>query len=140
MVGMGPGARSYTTALHYSSDYAVGRAGILDIIANYNRRTGEQFAQADYGCELDAQEQRRRYVLKSLLRSDGLDLSAYASFFGTEAFAEFQQLGELLEDELAVESGRYLRLTMEGMELSDVIGPWLWSANVRERMNDFALR
>jgi oxygen-independent coproporphyrinogen-3 oxidase len=157
MVGIGPGARSYTRALHYSSEYAVGRPGILDIIADYNGRTSEQFAEADYGCELDSQEQKRRYVLKSLLRSDGLDLRAYAEFFGAEVFEDFPQFFELIEEGLAASRSeacpltpalslegegdkRRLRLTAAGMELSDVIGPWLWSAGVRERMNEFALR
>ena len=140
MVGIGAGARSYTTALHYSAEFAVGRPGVLDVIADYTSRTAEQFAAADYGCELDVNEQRRRYVLKSLLRSDGLDLAGYRAFFGTEVLADFPQLEELVESSFAVVDSAHLRPTMEGLELSDVIGPWLWSAAVKQKMGDFELR
>ena len=138
MVGLGPGARSYTAALHYSTEYAVGRPGVLEVLADYNERTGRQFSQADYGCELDLDEQKRRYVLKSLLRSDGLSLTGYHEFFARDALADFPQLGEL--GGFAGLAGGHLRLTSRGLELSDVIGPWLWSAAVRERMGEFVLK
>lgn len=140
MVGLGAGARSYTAALHYSTEYAVGRFGVLEIIEDYNRRTHEDFAHADYGCELDREEQQRRYLLKSLLRQDGLDLSAYQSAFASDAFADFPQLGELLEQGMAVRNDHRLRPTAKGLELSDVVGPWLWSPAVREKMHDFSLK
>jgi len=140
MVGLGPGARSYTKALHYSTEYAVGRTGVLEIIQDFVGRTREQFSFANYGCELDLEEQKRRYVLKSLLRSDGLELADYTAFFHSNVCSDLPQLAELAEEELAVEAQGYLKLTPEGLELSDVIGPWLWSPAMRERMNEFALR
>lgn len=140
MVGLGPGARSYTRALHYSSEYALGRTGVWDIISASNRRTREQFAYADYGCELNGEEQKRRYVLKSLLRCEGLDLVAFRGCFGSEAVTDIPQLLELVEEDLARQADGHLQLTGAGLELSDVIGPWLWSAAVRERMNGFVLR
>ena len=51
MVGLGPGARSYAKALHYSSEYAVERTGVLSVIEEYIGRTREQFSFADYGCD-----------------------------------------------------------------------------------------
>jgi oxygen-independent coproporphyrinogen-3 oxidase len=140
MVGLGPGARSYTRALHYSTEYAVGRGGVLDIIDDYVGRTHEQFSAADYGCELDAEEQKRRYLLKSLLRNDGLQADDYLAFFRSDLFGDFPQLTELIEDGLAVSTVDRLTLTSEGLELSDVIGPWLWSPTVQEKMSEFALR
>ncbi|MDB6066902.1 MAG: Radical domain protein [Pedosphaera sp.] len=139
MVGLGPGARSYTSALHYSSEYAVGRPGIMDVIADFNTRTHEQFSVADYGCELDVGEQKRRYLLKSLLRSDGLDLEDYRAFFTSDAIYDFPQLNELLDDGLAQEHDGALKLNGRGLELSDVIGPWIWSSSMRERMETFKL-
>jgi oxygen-independent coproporphyrinogen-3 oxidase len=140
MVGLGPGARSYTRTLHYSTEYAVGRSGVLDIIEDYVGRSGEQFSAADYGCELDAEEQKRRYVLKSLLRSDGLQVDDYLAFFRSDLIADFPQLTQLIEEGLAVNKVDRLTLTSEGLELSDVIGPWLWSPTVQEKMSEFALR
>jgi oxygen-independent coproporphyrinogen-3 oxidase len=140
MVGLGAGARSYTSALHYSTEYAVGRSGVLEIIEDYNRRRQDDFAYADYGCELDREEQQRRYLLKSLLRQDGLDPAAYRNTFASDPFTDFPQLNDLLVKGLAIHEGTQLRPTAEGLEWSDVIGPWLWSAAVREKMNDFALK
>jgi coproporphyrinogen III oxidase-like Fe-S oxidoreductase len=140
MVGLGPGARSYTKALHYSTEYAVGRTGVVSVIDDYIGRTREQFSFADYGCELEMEEQKRRWVLKSLLRSDGLELAAYAAIFQSDVFADLPQLIELTEEGHAIRGQGRLSLTADGMELSDVIGPWLWSVAVREKMQDFALR
>jgi oxygen-independent coproporphyrinogen-3 oxidase len=140
MVGIGAGARSYTTALHYSTDFAVGRPGVLEVITDFNLRTHNQFAFADYGCELDLNEQKRRYVLKSLLRRDGLDCARYCASFFAEVLFDFPQLDELVDEGLASQNGDHLRLTSAGLGLSDVIGPWLWSSAMREKMNEFALR
>ena len=60
MVGLGCGARSYTRALHYSTDYAVAASAVREVIADYAARDEATFAFADYGCELDDAEQRRR--------------------------------------------------------------------------------
>lgn len=140
MVGMGPGARSYTGAVHYSSEYAVGRAGVVEVIQKFNKADRADFAMANYGFELDDDERRRRYVIKSVLRAEGLDLAAYRRAFLTDAWSDFPQLAELGEDNLAEWVDGRLKLTPSGMELSDVIGPWLWSKPVRERMEDFPLK
>ena len=71
MVGLGCGARSYTSTLHYSSEYAVGSTGVRQIIADYMARSNETFDYADYGFVLDEEEQRRRYLIQSLLQADG---------------------------------------------------------------------
>jgi oxygen-independent coproporphyrinogen-3 oxidase len=140
MLGLGAGARSYSSALHYSTEFAVSRPGVQGILQDFTERTSKQFAWADYGCRLDSEEQRRRYVLKSVLRVDGLSLADYRSHFGTDAFEDLPQLTELLEEELAEAPGGTLRLNARGFEASDVIGPWLASPSVRSRMESFALR
>lgn len=140
MVGIGPGARSYTKAVHYSTEYAVGRVGVLNIIDDFNQRTHEQFSVADYGCELEIEEQKRRYVLKSLLRNEGLKLADYSAFFQSDVLNDLPELAELMDENLAMNSDGRLKLTAEGLELSDVIGPWLWSTPMREKMSEFALQ
>ena len=138
MIGLGPGARSYTQALHYSTEYAVGQTGVRAIIESFNARASE-FAFADYGAELDLTEQKRRYVLKSLLRADGVSFARYQQQFGSEVMQDLPQLVELLELELASESDDGLRLNAEGLAWSDTIGPWLYSEAVTERMNEYEL-
>src|SRR5207245_810892 len=73
MIGLGCGARSYTRGLHYSLDYAVAPKGVKGIIADYLARDAAEFATAEHGFALDPDEQRRRYLLRSILNADGLD-------------------------------------------------------------------
>jgi oxygen-independent coproporphyrinogen-3 oxidase len=138
MIGLGPGARSYTQALHYSTEYAVGQSGVRAIIESFNARERE-FAFADYGAELDPAEQRRRYVLKSLLRADGVSYPTYQRRFGSAVMQDLPELVELLQLDLTIESGEGLRLNAEGLAWSDTIGPWLYSNAVTARMNAYEL-
>lgn len=141
MVGIGCGARSYTRALHYSSEYAVEARGVREILEAYVRRPDEAFDVADYGFELDESERRRRYFILSILSDEGLDFNAYRRSFGSDAAADFgEELGALFELGLAREDCGVARLTESGMERSDAIGPWLYSPAVRARMEGFELR
>ncbi|HZB45744.1 MAG TPA: STM4012 family radical SAM protein [Pyrinomonadaceae bacterium] len=139
MVGIGCGARSYTGALHYSNEYAVGARGVREIIARYAACPPEEFGRAAYGFALDGAERRRRYVVKSLLRAGGLDESAYRERFGTGPAEDVPELGALAESGLAAAGASGLRLTDAGLELSDAVGPWLYSARVRELMRTYEL-
>lgn len=137
MVGLGSGARSYTTALHYSFDYAVGSASVKSILADFLKRSADGFATAETGFRLDGDEQRRRWLLKSLLRTEGVDLAAYRRRFGTglaDDFPQLAELGKLAWLETAGPDG-VLRLTAEGLAFSDAIGPWLFSDGVRAAMD-----
>ena len=139
MVGIGAGARSYTTALHYSTEWAVSFTGVKEIIHNYIATAQERFGFAEYGIELSPAEQQRRYVVKSILRRDGLDLAAYRARFGSNAVDDFDELEELLNAGCLVEADECLLPTPLGFEMSDAIGPWLYSTAIVERMKDFAL-
>ena len=77
MVGLGCGARSYTEGLHYSFDYAVGVGAVRAVLEDYLRRPPSDFASAHAGFRLDATERRRRWLVKSLLRTEGLDRAAF---------------------------------------------------------------
>ena len=139
MVGLGVGARSYTREFHYSSDYAVGRKGVREIIHDYHEQPTEQFGYAHYGVYLNGEEQRRRYVIKSLLEGAYLDFGAYRQFFGSEALADLPQLEELYDLGLVLPQNDRLQLNAEGLALSDVIGPWLYSEAVQAEMAAFEL-
>lgn len=140
MVGLGAGARSYSSALHYSTDYAVGRRGVVSIIEDFVQRSDEHYAHVDYGFELDASEQRRRWVLLSMLSSDGLDPARYTQQFGADVFEAFPQLHALAEFTMLTqhEDGIW-RLTPQGMERSDVLGPWFNSEAVNALVAEFEL-
>lgn len=140
MVGLGPGARSYTRGLHYSSEYAVGQVGVKRIIEAFNQLQSTQFSCADYGVALDPSEQKLRFLIKSLLRADGLSHEAYASRFGSAVEVDFPQLVALSQLDLVDRSHTsVVRLNAEGLSWSDTIGPWLYSDPVIEKMQAYEL-
>jgi oxygen-independent coproporphyrinogen-3 oxidase len=138
MVGLGCGARSYTTGLHYSFDYAVSVSEVRAVLDDYLTRPADDFRFAEFGYHLDDAEQRRRWLLKSLLRAEGVDPAAYAARFGRPPGEDFPQLGRLVERGWADDDG--LRLTPAGLARSDAIGPWLTSGEVRRAMSGYVPR
>ena len=140
MVGLGAGARSYTAALHYSGEYAVGRTSVKAILADYVARPAASFDRVDYGAVLDAEEQRRRYVIQMLLQAEGLEMAEYRRRFGGDVYQDLPQLEGLALSGLAEQCGSRLRLTEAGMERSDAVGPWLYSERAKQMMEAFELR
>ena len=133
MIGLGCGARSYTSALHYSFDYAVGMHAIRGIIDDYVAT--EDFTRAEVGHRMDAHEARRRHLLQSLLQAEGLAESDYRARFGQAPADDFGTELDVLDDRgwLSAADGR-LRLTPEGLAHSDAVGPLLFSPAVRAAM------
>ncbi len=139
MVGLGCGARSYTRRLHYSSEYAVAVNGIHGIIESYYKSAESSFALAEYGFCLSPDEERRRFVIKSILRADGLEFGSYLQRFGCSVLDDFPQLAQLSSEGLASVDSDTLKLSEAGLELSDAIGPWLYSSNVHDLMKKYEL-
>jgi coproporphyrinogen III oxidase-like Fe-S oxidoreductase len=138
MVGLGCGARSYTTSLHYSFDYAVGVSEVRAVLDDYLSRPAADFRYAEIGFDLDQAEQRRRWLVKSLLRRTGVDPDAYRERFGTPHSDDFPQLTELVERGWL--DDERCRLTAAGLARSDAIGPWLVSGPVRKAMGAYVAR
>lgn len=139
MVGIGCGARSYTSGLHYSSEYGVSRRSVADILAQYLERDEASFASIDYGMNLDDEERRRRHVIQSLLARPGLDLAQYQARFGSDCLEDLPQLRELFELGLATCEDSLVALNESGLARADTIGPWLVSGSVAERMREYHL-
>ncbi|WP_418039066.1 STM4012 family radical SAM protein [Paenibacillus xylanilyticus] len=139
MVGLGCGARSYTSEVHYASKYGVSYKATQSIIADYV--VTERYDVADYGIVLSREEQKRRFILKALLHREGLTLDDYLQRFGSEVMTDYAWLSELLTEGMAVieqeNEHQVLRLTEEGLGYSDAIGDWLISAEIREQMEGF---
>jgi oxygen-independent coproporphyrinogen III oxidase len=143
MIGLGPGARSYTRALHYSTEWAVGAKGVKEILGAWLDSDDPGFDVARWGFALSPDEQRRRWVAYSLFVADGLPLATYRRRFGDDVLdvEQLPMLGELLDTGAAIiDDNETMKLTPLGIERSDTIGPWLYSADVRTRMAGFALR
>ncbi len=139
MVGIGVGARSYTSRLHYSSEWAVSPRAVRGIIDSYCDRDDASFALVHHGIELDGDEQRRRHLILSLL-ADGLDAADYQRKFDREAAADFPELQQLVDAGLARRAGDGWALTEAGVERSDAIGPWLQSPAVTSMMTAYEVR
>jgi oxygen-independent coproporphyrinogen-3 oxidase len=140
MVGLGCGARSYTRKLHYSTPYAVPRRAVREVLESFLRRSPDDFAAASHGIPMDCEDQRRRYVILSLLQTEGMSRADYERRFETEALADLPQLRELQKLGLMTVSEDHLRLTAAGVERSDAIGPWLFSEKVRRLMESYQWR
>lgn len=140
MVGLGCGARSYTRDYHYATDYAVGRQGILDILHHYVQQPTEIFGKAVYGFHLNDDDQRRRYILKSLLHATGLNLADYRAYFGTDALADHPVLLTLESQGWITQASGIFRLTTAGLEYSDALGEVFYSPHVSALMREFELR
>ncbi|MFF4901862.1 STM4012 family radical SAM protein [Streptomyces sp. NPDC001068] len=135
MIGLGCGARSYTRDLHYSFDYAVDMHEIRGIIDDYVSRPAGDFARAEIGRRVDADEAKRRHLLQSLLQADGLRHDDYRARFGTAPDAHFSaELDRFADRGWLADDGTVLRLTPEGLAHSDAIGPELFSPAVRAAM------
>jgi oxygen-independent coproporphyrinogen-3 oxidase len=139
MVGLGCGARSYTTTLHYASEWAVGARGVQDIISRFIARAESEFAVADWGVRLDGDEQRRRHAILSLL-ADGLERDRYQQRFKSDVLADLPAIAALIPLGLVHDDGARLRLTAAGLERADAIGPFLHSPRVDELMHGYELR
>lgn len=137
MLGLGAGARSYTNRVHYSTEYAVARGSVLAILQSYCEAAADSFRAAWFGAALDREEQARRYVLKSILRTEGLDGQRFKARFDTDPLTEFWELRELLAGGCLATSAGRLVPTDKGLELSDAIGPWLYSQAVLSRMKAY---
>ncbi|MFE7042132.1 STM4012 family radical SAM protein [Streptomyces atratus] len=142
MIGLGCGARSYTSKLHYSFDYAVEMREVRAIIDGYTAT--EDFSRAEVGRYVDGDEARRRHLLQSVLQAEGLQPADYRKRFGASPaddfpaeLARFDARGWL--DTTAGASGP-LRLSPEGLAHSDALGPELFSPGVRAAMAAYELK
>lgn len=132
MIGLGCGARSYTSRLHYSFDYAVSASEVRGIIDEYVATA--DFSRAEVGYLLDEDERARRFLVQSLLQADGMERGDAFERFGAEL--------ELLDGRgfLASAPDGRLRLTVEGLAWSDSVGPMFFSEPVRAAMRAYELK
>ncbi|MFE3542646.1 STM4012 family radical SAM protein [Nocardia sp. NPDC059177] len=140
MIGLGCGARSYTSRLHYSFDYAVDMREVRGIIDTYVA-TGD-FGSAVHGRVIDGDEAARRHLLQSLLQADGLRVADYRQRFGSDPWDDFGPQLHTLADRgwLADTGAGLLRLSPDGLAYSDAIGPEFFSADVHAAMAAYELR
>ena len=139
MIGIGPGARSYTSTTHYCTDYGVGRARVKEIIKGYSHKNNTSFQHIDHGFLLNRDEQKRRYLLKSILHTQGLVSGEYTQYLNADVLSDFPEIRELIELGYIIQDGERWKLTQPGLELSDVIGPYFSSERVNQLVDEYEL-
>ena len=132
MIGLGCGARSYTSSLHYSFDYAVSASEVRGIIDDYVAT--EDFSRAEVGFRLDTGERARRILIQSLLQAEGMERGEFAALFASE-LALLAERGFL-----ETAAGDRIRLSAEGLAWSDSVGPMFFSEPVRAAMRAYDLK
>lgn len=139
MLGLGAGARSYTRTVHYSSEYAVSRPGVTGIIESYSDRTPESFHWIRHGITVSDMERSKRYVLKSILNTKGLDENRYRQIFRDSPAEHHPEISTLLTSGLLEIRDNIIAPTSLGLEYSDAIPPLFYSDSIRQRMTNSAV-
>lgn len=137
MIGLGTNARSYTRDLHYSTEYAVSRPNVNAIVQDYLQKPASAFQQAKYGIKLSEDDRKRRYLIKSLLKAEGLHLQDYANLFQENILEAFPELNSLEKMQLAIQDNQKITLTSEGLAYSDLLGHWFISDPVKTKMQEY---
>ena len=135
MLGIGCGARSYIGNVHYSRKYAVEDKNINSIIDDYLKE--ENFAFAGYGYKLSEEEQKIKYILKSILKITGFNSEDYREKFHTDPLKEFSELDRLINEEYLVREGNRIFPSAKGLKYSDYIGTLFITDNIKRKMEEF---
>lgn len=136
MIGLGCGARSYTSTLHYSDRFAVRQRDIQAIIAQWIQRGSETFESAYYGVRLSTAEQFRRRFLLALLDGDGLLVEDLNRQIPDSIRSAMQELTEYGLASWLDDHSRF-RLTPQGLMKSDIIGPLFFSDEAKRALREF---
>lgn len=133
-IGIGAGARSYTSNMNYSTPFAVKMTAIRSIIEQYSNQSKNELAQIKHGIVLDEQEQKIRFILKSLIDGGRLNDNDYMIKFASRPFDDFPILHELNNKNLIHHNAGLWQLTSQGMEHEDSIGPAFYSQTVKKQI------
>lgn len=137
MLGLGAGARSYTRELHYSTPWKLVAANIRGVIADYEQSWRAGDALIRHGFVLDEDEQRRRFVILSLLEGS-LDCAAFRECYSADPLSLFApEWDALLAEDCVAIADDAVRLTSRGVRHSDVVGHLFFSERVRQLMETF---
>ena len=140
LVGLGCGARSRTSRMHYSTEYAVGRKSVTDIITAYCEADPTEFAHVRYGVELDKTERLHRMFVRNVLTRDGLDLTVAERVHGRIPAHLRILLSHLVSLKMFTQQDDHVVPTAKGLMHADAIGPLFYSRQMTDRMAGFKLR
>lgn len=140
VIGLGCGARSRVSDMHYSKEYAVERRAVLSIVEDYCSRSSSRFAVADYGVALNFGEQARRRIVLDSITANGLDIEDFIATYGGEPASHIAEIAPLIELGYLQRTATHLKATPKGLAVADAIGPLLISPAMEMRMAAYTLR
>ncbi len=133
VLSVGVGGRSYAGSLHFCAPFETDGQKRAAAIRLYTESAG--YYDGLYGYELDADELKRRYIIKNLFVTDGLNLADYAARFNkSDARRDFSAVGGFLADGYAYQKDGRIFLTSEGLARSDMLAPQVISETVKQAM------
>lgn len=135
MIGVGCGARSYTSRIHYCREYFEKDENVKRALEKYI--AGENVGQVYYGIVPSESDWQRRALMRGLLNVRGVERKKYQKLFGHMPEDIFPQLKELEQLGFVSIDENFVRLTATGLMYSDSIGNLFISPEVRKRMDDF---
>lgn len=134
-LSIGCGGRSYLGNLHFCTPYYVRQKDCNMQLERYLET--KDYRQITHGFFLDQEEEKRRYVIKNILFTSGLNKESYQEKFGEPVEKEFGLLHTWKEKGYLKEEENIYKLTKEGLALSDYLGPQLISAKVKGWMEEW---
>lgn len=136
-LALGCGGRSYLGNLHFCEPFATHTSQCKSIVDDYIQK--DDFYYATHGCILNEDEQKRRYTIKHLLYYQGINQKEYSRLFNSNIKDDFPFIQDLIQSAYLIHQEDYLRLSSQGIALSDYIGPMFISDEVKEKMDFYQL-
>ena len=99
----------------------------------------ESLGIAKYGFKLSVEEQKRRYLIKSILHQSGINPMTFENQFKEDLTDTFPELDVLSELGYLEKNSSAWKLTSAGMAQSDAIGPALYSETVCNLIEGYEL-
>lgn len=122
-LSIGCGGRTYLGNLHACMPYHVKQGECLYELHQYMNT--QDYTRITHGYLLSAQEQKHRYVLKNLFFIEGLDTEEYRQIFHHNFLLDYPIVSDWMDKGYAKLEQNKLKLTEEGILLSDYLGPEL---------------
>lgn len=134
-ISIGCGGRSYIGNLHFCTPYTVQQKKCLESIKNYMEQ--EDYLKVNNGFVLSVDEQKRRYAIRHILFGVGINRKDYSKHFMSDVLEDFAFLKAWEKEGYIKISASHIALTEYGFSLSDYLGPFFISDEVKNRTHAF---
>lgn len=118
-ISFGCGGRSYLNNIHFCEEYSSNLNECKNIIDNYLEK--EDFLQNITGFVLDESHMKIRFLIKNLGHIFGINKEEYYLLFKCHILEDFKEITYFIDRGLIIEDKYSLKLSKEGIGLSDYI-------------------